>query len=396
LDLTAWRTQRETIYQHHLDAGRYPEDALLALSYPGNWAGDKFNLHDADGIERALTRRAAQGKDLYFRVSPMANRTYGPKERGGAVDGLGLPCLFGDFDTEDGEHAEFRGEAAGYRHPNTAEVLDMIQSVMPASLIIKSGGGLHAYWSTSSLISLQLNERGKIDTTSRQAVLLENFDAMWVAESRKRGFSMDQGIAKDTARVLRVAGSSNYKTDPPKPVEVLVNNPSVRYDHPWLFRNIPEAPKAAPSKARTLRGGGASVARIGDRRTGMKWAKAVPVSYLMEGVWGMFTHDGDAEDREWFFPFEDDGGKARHAKTITGEASGAEFVVAYDTRLQEEWGVGGFNEALTSWDLLGLILDGNLSMARFIAATFPEPCQDLLDTLVAANAARFENELLAA
>lgn len=387
MDLEAWRIQYEALYRPHLDAGRYPADALLALSYPGNWAGDRFSLQDTDGIEKALTRKAKAGKDLYFRISPMVNRAYGPKERGGAIDGLGLPCLFGDFDTEDGQHAEFRGEAAGYRHPTTAEVLDMISSIMPASLIVRSGGGLHAYWSTASLISLQLNKQGtKIDPDSRQATLLENFDAMWVAECRRRGFSMDQGVTKDTARVLRVAGSSNYKTDPPQPVKILEVNDGVRYTHDWLFRNIPEAPRKAASVTQLRKS--ATVAKSGDWKSGRGFSVRVPVSFIMEGVWGMFTHDGDSDEREFFFPFEEDGGKARHAKTLVGPKSGAEFVVAYDTRLQEEWGVGGFNESLTSWDLLCVIFEGDMEMVRFVAGAFPEPSDDLLTALVAANAAR--------
>jgi hypothetical protein len=396
LDLNAWHTQYDRLYGRHIAAGHY-QDALLGLSYPGNWAGDKIPLLDTDAIDRKLTQLDRAGKDIYFRIVPLEAGSYGHSERGAKERNLAMPCAFGDGDTIDGVHQPFKdgGEFKGFRHPATDEVLAMYHDLfLPPTLTVASGGGVHPYW-----VFDQTMENALPGTESYKMLLRLDYTIKEAAKAR--GFGMDTGITSDAARILRVAGSRNFKRSAdPAPVTILDDNPMFIYSIDELDELLDHIPVAAP-KQRTL----ASIAKIGDRKTSHKWSTAVPVSFLMEGVWGMETGDGDMGNpgenpkygRKWVFPREDGtvNATALHAKTWVAE-SGTEWAVAYGNRIQEEWGVASYAEALTSWDLLCTIMGGDLAMARFITKTFPKPTEDLLDNLRAINEARYEQDFEAA
>ena len=78
---------------------------------------------------------------------------------------------------------------------------------MPApSAIIGSGGGLHAYWISSNPLT--------VDEWKPYAEGLK-------AAAIGLGLLCDAGLTTDCARILRIPGTFNYKTDPPKRVETL-------------------------------------------------------------------------------------------------------------------------------------------------------------------------------
>lgn len=384
MDLDAWRLQYNALYGHHIERGEYA-DALLGISTPGNWAGFKIPLLDTDAIDRKLTQLDRQGKDIYFRVVPLQPGTYGPGERAGADRNLAMPAAWGDGDTADGVHKPFRGEFAGYRHPSTQEVLDMYWDIeLPPNLAIGSGGGVHPYLVFDNPIENALPGTPSLD-------LLLRLDHFIKEAAKARGFGMDTGITSDPARILRVAGSRNFKRgkDDPKPVTILAEGVGINYTFEELDEKLPPIPKIE-KRTRV-----ASVSTPGERKKGNAWAAVVPVSFLMEGVWGMETNDGDIDsggERRWVYPREDGTAslKDKHAKTFLGEKSGAEFAVAYGGRIQDEWGVGDYRTALTSWDLLVTIVGGDGDLARYIAQQYPEPSEDLLDLLRAANERRYE------
>lgn len=396
MDLNAWHHQYETIYGAHIAAGHY-QNALLGISYPGSWAGDKIPLLDTAAIDRKLTQLDRAGKDIYFRIVPLEPGSYRRDERASKERNLAMPCAWGDGDTADGVHQPFKetGEFAGYRHPETDEVLGMYYDLfLPPTLAIASGGGIHPYWVFDETMDNAL-------PGTESYKMLQRLDYTIKEEAKARGFGMDTGITSDAARILRVAGSRNFKRpEAPKPVTILDDNPLFIYTLDELDELLDHIPVAAP-KQRTL----ATIAKIGDRKTSNKWSTAVPVSFLMEGVWDMETSDGDMGEagenankgRKWKFPREDGtvNETALHAKTWVAE-SGTEWVVAYGNRIQSEWGVASYEEALTSWDLLCTIMGGNLAMARFITQKFPKPTQDLLDNLRTINERRYEQDLEAA
>jgi hypothetical protein len=101
----------------------------------------------------------------------------------------------------------------GKEYPNLDAINDALfefanRVTLPAPYIVQSGNGLHLYW--------LLNETVTRDTWQRLAEGLRNACV-------KTGLKADHGITIDSARVLRVPGTFNYK-DPanPKPV-VLVS-----------------------------------------------------------------------------------------------------------------------------------------------------------------------------
>lgn len=379
MDLAAWHQQYETLYGAHIAAGHY-QKALLGISVPGNWAGVKIPLLDTAAIDRKLVQLDRAGKDIYFRVVPLKPGVYGPGERAGADRNDLMPAAWGDGDTRDGEHKPFRGEFKGFPHPTTDQVLDMYEDVLPPSMANGSGGGVHPYWLHATPLENACGHNASMN-------ILRRIDYAMKQAAKERGFGMDTGITSDPARILRVAGSMNYKRkNDPRPVTVLTNNPGIVYTFEQLDAMLPHIPKAEPKRSI------ATSPKRTDRKQGNSWSAQVPVSFLMEAVWGMNTTDGDADTtdyRRWVYPREDGTASQsdRHAKTFLSER-GVEYVVAYGGRIQDEWDVNDFRTALTSWDLLLTCLGGNMPLARFMAKEFPEPSLDLVDNLVAANETR--------
>lgn len=74
------------------------------------------------------------------------------------------------------------------------------------SMVVGSGGGIHVYWLT--------NRPMTIEEWYPLAVAL-------VAATVAHGLKCDTGVTTDAARVLRVPGTLNHKTEPAKPVTIL-------------------------------------------------------------------------------------------------------------------------------------------------------------------------------
>jgi hypothetical protein len=83
----------------------------------------------------------------------------------------------------------------------------------PYSALVASGGGLHAYWISKTAL-----------TVKEWAPYAEGLRALLVADKVVK----DPGITTDVVRLLRVPGTFNHKTNPPKPV-LLLNTPLVMY-----------------------------------------------------------------------------------------------------------------------------------------------------------------------
>lgn len=136
--------------------------------------------------------------NVYFGVHPVATipqHTYLTGERTGQVkparevrpklgDVSAVNCIFAEFDGKDFED----GKAGALSH--------IVDLVPPASCLIDSGGGYHAYWLLAQPVELN-------DEATRQHV--RDLQTNWVEY-----VEADRG-AKDLSRVLRVPGTRNYK-----------------------------------------------------------------------------------------------------------------------------------------------------------------------------------------
>lgn len=383
----SFSTQFNALYGKHLERGHY-KDTLMALSWPGQWNGRRYPLTSLETMSQQISALTSNGKDVYFRISPLINRTYGPKERGGAGDGAGIPAIYLDLDTLDGVHKPFLGEQAGLKHPTREEAVELAFKIAEPSLVVASGGGLHVYYNLAEPLKVPMVDRAgrqTIDQGSFEHQLLERFDQHALELSHASGFGMDQGICKDTARVLRVAGTQNFKNPAsPKPVEILHCNPDAEYTTEQLDAMLPQLPERKARRSTLsadLRANPDAVERVRKARSKRenRFIEAVPVSFLMEEIWCMqpLWRDG------WILPQEDGffTSETAHAKTIKTKNEKVEMVVAYGARLQEAWQVQDFRTALTSWDLLVVAVNGDEDAAALIAETFPAPDDSLIEAI---------------
>jgi len=92
--------------------------------------------------------------------------------------------------------------------PTTADALTIIDDMPTPTMLVSTGGGLHAYWQLDSpLVIID-------DTTRAQAeTLTKGWSAVAETLGAAKGWHVDP--VGDLARVLRLAGTPNPKTKPP-------------------------------------------------------------------------------------------------------------------------------------------------------------------------------------
>jgi hypothetical protein len=154
----------------------------------------------------ALAAAAAQRSatcNVWFGVSTRHQRLPG-NQRGGDKDCLEVPGLWVDIDIAGPNHKT----AAALLPPHEEAALELIGSFnLPATVIVHTGGGLHAYWLFNEM-------RAVTDVVP----LLPQWGATWKRLAGERGWHIDN--VWDPARILRLPGSWNLKGEA-TPVRVL-------------------------------------------------------------------------------------------------------------------------------------------------------------------------------
>ena len=168
----------------------------------------------------AETARLAQraGADVYFGVHPVARIPSAPGARSQLDVIHSARCLFGDFDRKDHAGIETNEELAAHIVAATWQA--------PPSVMVDTGGGIHAYWF--------LEQREDLTDVSARA----GFAALqerWV-----QTIGADKG-AKDLARVLRLPGARNQKYAP-APIVSIIDGNGIRYSLDVLRRMAAPAP----------------------------------------------------------------------------------------------------------------------------------------------------------
>jgi RepB DNA-primase from phage plasmid len=139
-----------------------------------------------------------------------------------------INCLFAEYDEKD------YGSL-------TAILLHLDSLVTPApSVLVHSGGGVHAYWLLAEPYLLTTDER-------RQAA--RSIQDRWV------DVVGGDGGAKDLCRVLRVPGSWNYKYEPRRPVEWLGFDLACTYPLSALTIHLPPVIERQVEPVRWQQGG---------------------------------------------------------------------------------------------------------------------------------------------
>ena len=109
--------------------------------------------------------------------------------------------------------------------PDENKAIEISQSIIPASIIVHSGHGIHAYYLLDEYQKKDLNHVAKVQKDFQNAL---NYFSEYEVD-----------MTHDLARILRVPGSQNLK-DPnnPKPCEVLIDNSHIRYSLTDLEKEI--------------------------------------------------------------------------------------------------------------------------------------------------------------
>lgn len=145
-------------------------------------------------------------KDQYFCLSLQSEQ--GKYSKGKAIakrvaaNAMTLKAIWLDVDVK----------AAPKGYPSLEEALDAVNifvervDLPPPSALVASGGGLHVYWFSDRPLP--------VDEWLRYAEGLKQ-------SAVTHGLRCDAGLTTDCARILRVPGTRNFKTDPPRPVRLL-------------------------------------------------------------------------------------------------------------------------------------------------------------------------------
>jgi hypothetical protein len=183
--------------------------SLFALTpdKPGRPAG-KAHCATVEEIEAFAAKH--DGKHhLYFRVGIV--RGDQPAKGRSKEDGtVGIPGLWADIDIAGPEHNSKK------KYPPSQEIaLRLLQKVGPRpSYVIDSGFGIHAYWLfREPWIFESAEERAAAATLERRWELTVR------AALATEGYTCDS--VHDLARIMRIPGTKNMKSDPPEPSRVV-------------------------------------------------------------------------------------------------------------------------------------------------------------------------------
>lgn len=173
-----------------------------------------FPVEQLEQAASMAKKLAELRKDVYFGVGLRREQVYKEKNgvrylaRGENEDVLALPGLWIDVDVADDAHKERA------LPPSLADAVSLVQSFQrEPSILVHSGHGLHAYWLFREPLIIRTPE-----DQARAENLTSRFQATIRDAALKKGWKLDN--TSDLARVLRVPGTMNYKTEP-RPVKVI-------------------------------------------------------------------------------------------------------------------------------------------------------------------------------
>jgi hypothetical protein len=192
------------------------EDGFLGVHYKTeNGLPSKFFSVSKTNLAADAVARLADKYDVYTCCGLFGKRP--PAGRGEEQGVIAIPGFWYDLDTEDGVHNK-----VGRKPCVESAVSFLLRDIgLEPSLLIHSGGGLHAYWLFNEALYFNNGERQEV----------RNISIRWqeylASKQKKRGWTcVDKTPALNW--ILRPAGTFNYKADPIT-VEIIRENP-IRYE----------------------------------------------------------------------------------------------------------------------------------------------------------------------
>ena len=115
-------------------------------------------------------------------------------------------------------HEEYDLKGSAHKEQNLPETLDELLVFLhglecPPSIIVHSGNGVHTYWLLQEYITVTDENRGWIKR------IVKGYEKHTHRLGMERGWKFDP--VADLARVLRIPGTLNHKSDPPKQAVVI-------------------------------------------------------------------------------------------------------------------------------------------------------------------------------
>src|SRR5262245_41789944 len=176
-----------------------PEGAIFLTALGPNGAVHSLAARETDRVEAFLQRHDETGAGLYFCVGTLRDGGRGrSKSNVGWIIGVHADV---DFKDHDGAPEEIRQRIG--------------QTLLPASLVVETGGGLHVYWLLHEAEAATTETVGRVEAALRR--LADHLGG-------------DPQCA-EISRLMRVPGTTNHKRrETPAAVRVLENRPAARYE----------------------------------------------------------------------------------------------------------------------------------------------------------------------
>jgi hypothetical protein len=179
------------------------------------WSGRPLtNASDFMNLVQLELHRQNQFKDLYFCLSRQAKT--GPHKRGkptvarSAANALALRAIWLDVDVKDSP----KGYATLQEAIKSIYLFADATHIPRPNALVASGGGVHAYWISDCPLS--------VDEWRPYAEGLKTAAIQY-------GLRADYGVTTDCARILRIPGTYNHKTEPAKQVKLLLLEPAYKF-----------------------------------------------------------------------------------------------------------------------------------------------------------------------
>ncbi len=194
-------------------ARKAPEQHILIWTDRGKRSSWFADAAAADAFAAKFTDR-----NIYFGLG-ITGQAYKPFERTSTERVVALTSVWVDLDYRSGGH---KGDAHILPDRDAAQaVLDALP-LKPSGTIF-SGGGLHAHWLLDTLLPAEAR------TDKERAVALVQGWQEVIRRVCQERYAASLDATHDLARVLRVPGTPNCKSDPPVYVEIVEWEPERRY-----------------------------------------------------------------------------------------------------------------------------------------------------------------------
>jgi hypothetical protein len=165
-----------------------------------------------DAARYALEQAKQPGHDLYVGAG-LTQKKLGPHRRAKIEHVSGIGALWIDIDYQHPAHKKKN------LPPTLAEAVALAHAgPLAPSSIIHSGHGIQAWWAFQNVWHLSSEEE-----RASAVALAQGWQAYFKALALQHGWDVDSTF--DLARVYRIPGTFNYKSEQPVPVKVLESGP---------------------------------------------------------------------------------------------------------------------------------------------------------------------------